>query len=308
MQVVFILLLLIIAIFILILVRKRRLERTVFEYLSKYTELKDLGTYQEAQPRFYFGASHHRMNHAVLLLHGYSDTPHSFKYLIEELERRHIPYFSPLITGFGLNDFRLLRHVRAEDWLRDAIQAYETVAAIANKVSVLGHSNGGALAAYIAQHRPVEHLILSGPNIIVSPEDKRYKQILHTPIASHVMLSLLPVVKKPHRKNRVTNIDTLDPDSALQVFHYSAIPTRSLKALWDVQDRVDLRNLNMKQLTLVYGKHDVSVDIPRLLEKLARYNIQYDTLCYDNSAHNVLEDYDRKEACEAISRILDSST
>lgn len=71
-------------------------------------------------------------------------------------------------------------------------------------------------------------------------EDKFYKQIFSTPILSTILLTLLPIASKPQRKNRVTKIDTLDPESAREVFHYPAIPTRSLKALWRVQDLVDI--------------------------------------------------------------------
>lgn len=59
---------------------------------------------------------------------------------------------------------RKLEQVEAENWFREAIQAYDLLASLADKVSVIGHSNGGALVTYIAQHREVEHLILSGPN------------------------------------------------------------------------------------------------------------------------------------------------
>lgn len=282
-------------------------QKEVHSYLAKFEEWPECATYAEAQPRLSLGSKKQKVEHAVLLLHGFSDTPYSFQYLLPYLEKAKFPYYAPLITGFGLNHLNMLKHVEAADWLRDALQAYDLLASMAHKVSIVGHSNGAALATYIAQHREVEQLILTGPNLIVGQEDRIYKQILNIPLLAHLVLILIPIVRKPQRADRVTNIDTLDPASAREVFHYPAIPTHSLKVLWEIQDLVEIQHAKMKQLTLMYGEHDRSVDIPGLLNRLDEQAVPYQAFSFPNSAHNVLEDYEREEACRLVTEILTSS-
>lgn len=38
----------------------------------------------------------------------------------------------------------------------------------------------------------------------------------------------------------MTNSDTVDPEMARRTLHYPAVPIRSVKAMWNVQDMVDV--------------------------------------------------------------------
>ena len=207
-------------------------------YMSRFTPVPDVGTFQEARSRAYSGGP--RVRRGVLLLHGYSASPQEFELLCQKLQKAGIAYYAPQLTGFGDNDLGLLREVRAEDWMRDALNAYDTLAAFTDEVSVLGHSNGGALATFVAENRPVKHLILSGPNILPEESDLIFKRLLNTWIVGSLLQDLVPVFKKPTRAGRVLDVDTLDPAAAQRSFHDPALPTNSLRALWDVQDRVDV--------------------------------------------------------------------
>lgn len=63
----------------------------------------------------------------------------------------------------------------------------------------MGHSNGSALATDLAQHLPVKHLVLSGPNILPAPADTVYKRLLNTPVLGSLFMTLRPVPLKPTR-------------------------------------------------------------------------------------------------------------
>ena len=73
--------------------------RITQRHLSRFTRLPQLGTFKETLPFAYATA---RVDHAVLLLHGYSAGTSEFKHLAPELRRAEIPHYAPEITGFGL--------------------------------------------------------------------------------------------------------------------------------------------------------------------------------------------------------------
>jgi pimeloyl-ACP methyl ester carboxylesterase len=271
-------------------------------YLEQFKHEQELGSYQEAEQRVFWGR--HKAPRAVLLLHGWSSSPADFAELYPLLEQADIPYLAPQITGFGRDSMSLLPVVRPQDWLRDAIHAYDILAAQAEEVDVIGHSNGGALATYVAEHRQVGHLILVGPNLTVQPSDRIYKELLGTPGVRTAMAALLPVFRKPVRPGRVVPVDTVDPDSARHAFAYPALPLNALRVLWQVQDMVAIGRAHFGDLNLFYGMQDQSVDIPALLADLKRESIRYQAHGYPHSGHNLLEDYDKADAAREIMAVL----
>ena len=273
--------------------------------LSKFNYDANTGVFNEAAVKFYGGKT--KLKHAVLLLHGYSCSPYYFRLLIEELKKNEIPYYAPLLTGFGQKDYRLLNQIKPEDWIRDALNAYDLLAGFFEEVSVLGHSNGGSLAVIIASQRPVKHLILTGPNINIAASDKYFKDILNIPVISSILKFYVPVFEKPFRPNRITNVDTLDTTAALESFHYSALPVNSLTALWELQDKADITKMKFENLAVMYGKYDLTVDMKMLLDALNKNSIKYQNIIISNSAHNIFEDYDKKYAVKITVDILKSN-
>ena len=85
---------------------------------------------------------------------------------------------------------------------------------------------------------------------------------------------------------------------------YLALPTHSLYAQWLLQDMVDASRARFRDLTLIHGEYDVTVDIVSLVAQLQERRIPYQKLSFAHSGHNVLEDYDRHEVAEAILEVL----
>jgi esterase/lipase len=280
-------------------VRNRRRMRAGLNHL---TPESDLGSFVESRPRLSSGFA--RVPHAVLLLHGYSATAYEFEHLMQELDRQGIPYLTPTLTGHGLDDFRLLYHVSPVDWLRDSIVAYDQLAVLADKVSVIGHSTGATLAVAVAERRPVHHLILSAPNLYPSSADRRIKRAMNTPVVSALIGWLLPVFAKPVRAGRAIASDTLDEAAARTGFSYATLPIRSLRAQWALQDQADLHRAGRHSLTLIYGEQDQTVDVVALRAQLDRQGVAYTAYSFANAAHNVLLDYDRDKAIQAIVGVL----
>lgn len=263
---------------------------TTLRYVKQFTPIPDLNTFEQTRPRVYFGEK--KLPHAVLLLHGWSASPEQYQGLTKALQQQGIPYYAPLQTGFGLADLDLLRNIKAADWLRDAINGYDMLAAIANEISIVGISNGAVLATYVAQHRPVKHLVLLSPNLAVSAADRKYKTALNTPVVSQLLQFALPVFNKPVRNNK--------QHDTVRNFKYPALPIKSLIALWALQDFVDIDKANFEDLTLLYGKQDQDVDMQAVLANLKRLKIPFEKIEYPDAGHNILQSKDRAEAIDDI--------
>lgn len=267
-------------------------------YERHFTPIPDLNTFVQTAPKIFLGAK--KVPHAVLLLHGWSASPQEFQGLAAQLKQQGIPYYAPQLTGFGLGDLHLLRNIRASDWLRDAIYAYDLLAAYAQEISIVGHSNGGLLAIYVAGHRPVKHLILSSPYLAVSKQDKLYKTAVNIPIIRQLFEICLPVFAKTKR--------VYDKNAAqieIETFRYPTLPIQSVIALWQLQDKVDIDKANFQDLTVLYGRYDKDVDIPEVLAKLNAEKIPYEEIEYKQSAHNLLQSVERKQVVENIVDLLD---
>jgi esterase/lipase len=271
---------------------------TLQAHLARFEAIPELGYFQESRPRLHF--TEQAIDHAVLLLHGYSSSTQTFDTLGAELERRGVSYHAPLITGFGLDRLDLLSKVRASDWLRDAVLSFDLLAAVARRVSIVGVSTGATLGAYVAQHRPVDHLVLIAPNLRSSARDLRYRRLLRTPVVSDVFFALKPYFSKPIRPGRRTNRDLLDPHMAEHHLDFPVLPSRSALAVWDAQDHVDLRQMRSKHLLVVAGKHDQTVDMDHAFSTLTTLGLPHDRLILENSAHNVLIDQERDLASRLI--------
>lgn len=271
--------------------------------LSHFTPVAGLGYYEEARPQF-FASPAKPWKHAVLLLHGYSASPEEFNELTHHLKAAGVPYYAPLLTGYGLQDFRLLHSIQATDWLRDAEHSYAILDALAEEVSVVGQSAGASPAIWLASHHPVKHLVLVGPNLAPAATDVKIKRLINMPVIGRLGSWLMPVFAKPQRPGRAFRKDTLDPVAAANSFSYPALPTQSLRAQWEMQDQVDIRQARFQDLALLYGRQDITVDNEATVAHLQQNRIAFTKYMYANSGHNVLQDYQKDTAVGDIMTIL----
>lgn len=109
---------------------------------------------------------------AVLLLHGFGDTPQTLEKLAATLHARGFAVYVPLLPGHG----RTLRDFRASgrtQWLTAARAALASTVARHERVGVAGLSMGGALAVVLAaESRSVAALALLAP-YLEPPESVR---------------------------------------------------------------------------------------------------------------------------------------
>ena len=91
--------------------------------------------------------------HAVLLIHGFGDTPQTLGYLAHDLHARGYIVHAPLLPGHG-RTLRAFADSRAADWLDAARAELHALRGRADRVGVVGLSLGGAIATILAAETP----------------------------------------------------------------------------------------------------------------------------------------------------------
>lgn len=103
---------------------------------------------------------------AVLLVHGFTGSPHDMAYLGERLNERGCTVSIPRLPGHGTAGVDLLNAGR-RDWLRRVIDSYLDLRSEYGSVCICGLSMGGSLSLILASYFPVERLALAAPALEV---------------------------------------------------------------------------------------------------------------------------------------------
>lgn len=102
--------------------------------------------------------------HAVLLVHGFNDTPQSVSPLAAALHLAGWTVVAPLLPGHGRSLPVLAAESRADAWLAHVREAYATLRASHETVVLCGLSMGGALCTLLAaEHHDIPALVLLAP-------------------------------------------------------------------------------------------------------------------------------------------------
>ncbi|HWG53432.1 MAG TPA: alpha/beta fold hydrolase [Gemmatimonadaceae bacterium] len=100
---------------------------------------------------------------AVLLLHGFGDSPHTMAHLAGDLHARGYAVYAPLLPGHG-RSLREFRVSNADQWIDAGRAALATLRERHERVGIAGLSMGGAIGAILAaEQRDVSALVLLAP-------------------------------------------------------------------------------------------------------------------------------------------------
>lgn len=257
--------------------------------LFKKFQYDDLSCeFEVAKPVGYFDGE---KKHGILLLHGFSASPQEFRYIIPLLKENNIPFYAPRLTGFGIANVVTLQSVKAVQWLRDSLDAYDLLSQQVEEVSIIGHSMGGLLATLVSQQRDVKKLILSAPYLIENDNHAFKKKLLKTPGVLFLMGLFFPVVKK----------SSIEQNSDRFVYH--AVPIQSIKALWDLHEMLNYEKIK-KDIFLLSGSLDNTTNMRLNKKILSEKNISFHKFEFEKSGHNILEDVEKEEVAKKIIEIL----
>ena len=170
---------------------------------------------------------------AVLILHGFGDTPQSVRMLAERLHARGWTVRVPLLPGHGrtLGEFA---GARASEWIGAARDAYASLRIAHHTVAVVGQSMGGALAMLVAaEHPEIPAIVLLAPYLTMMDNVRRIAR------QQRVLSLLLPYVRARN------DASIWDPVEKAKSLGYGVTPTRLLaelaritRAAWDIAPTV----------------------------------------------------------------------
>lgn len=195
----------------------RALTRRRFEdaHASRFT-LSERGIVIGAEP-IALDASR---THAVLLLHGFNDTPQSLRPLADALHREGWTVRVPLLPGHG-RSIESLVTARAADWLAHARAEYAALRATHDTVAICGQSMGAALAALVASETPdLPALVLLAPFIGV-PRDLAFK----------FAIAWLPQALFPYRSSGAGARSIHDPEARARALSLGVVNAPILRQL-----------------------------------------------------------------------------
>lgn len=232
----------------------------------------------------------------VLLIHGFSSTPQEFGVLTDFLKNENIPYYAPVLTGFGIDDVHLLESIKEKDWMRDAINAYDIFASNCEKTVVVGHSMGGVLACHIASKRRVDKLVLTAPYLISKKKHDFGKKLLIESPFGWLLKLFNPYVQKSRRPQLITE------HNPKPRFAYDVVPVNSIKALWHLQEKVAYEKITAAETLVLTGGKDNTVENERVYDLLTSKSITFSRIELPDSGHLVFES---PQALDAVKSIME---
>jgi carboxylesterase len=227
---------------------------------------------------------------AVLLLHGFGDTPQTLHYLADALHAAGYTVRAPLLPGHGrtLDDFRA---TRAKQWIAAAREAYAELSAAFGPSPIVGLSMGGALGIVLAAETPtIPALALVAPYVSI-PRRARMVARFHP---------LWEIVTPYFRSGGERSI--ADPTERAQALGYGVLTPRLLFELSRVVRRVQVSLPRVHVPTLViHGRNDERIPPDAAAREYARLGAAEKELVWVSEGGHVLTvDYGREKVINLV--------
>ncbi len=240
-----------------------------------------------SRPELLFPAGENSNGKSVLLIHGYTGSPHDMRYLGERLQKAGYLVSIPRLPGHGtcLDDFL---ETGAEEWLRRSADAWLELETFAKPQYLAGLSMGGILAVILASSFRPEGLALAAPALMTS----------------NPLLSLTPFLKhfvKKRHKSEVERYD--DPDLDYLSREYWSVTTPSSAAeLYRLQKlgRKLLPRVSAPTLTIVSeNDHSVPAAVGPYIDSRIS-SVEKEVMILKESPHVVVNDCEKEIVADRI--------
>jgi carboxylesterase len=231
---------------------------------------------------------------AVLLLHGFGDTPQTLAYLADELHARGWDVHAPLLPGHG-RTLRSFASSRSQQWVGAAREALDYLLARYQRVAIVGLSMGGALAAILtAERERVAALALLAPYVELPVRLRRlvrHHQIIHV---------LTPVL----RGNTERSIR--DPAERARSLAYRAMTPTLARELSLVAERARMALPRIRVPTLLAQSREDNRLATAVADRAfaALGSKDKELLWLDGAGHVITVDYGRDTLIEAVATWL----
>ncbi len=223
-----------------------------------------------------------RGGRAILMLHGFGDTPQSLRPLAIAMHARGWTVHAPLLSGHG-RPLRDLARSRAADWLADARRALAELQLEATTVSIVGQSMGGAIAVTLAAESNPMSLVLLAPYLSMSRRGSRIARF------RWLVSVFVPVI--------VTRTDSsiLDPEARRQALGAGVTTPRLARELAGIVRGAWQSAPSVTAPTLViHSRRDPRIPVRDAERGYARIGAPGKALRWvEGSGHVLAVDYDR---------------
>jgi len=273
--------------------------------LAHFSYVAEYDAYLDAQPQFF--VTQPKQPYGVLFLHGFCVSAQVFAPILDELRKENINFYAITFTGYGMQCPNLLEVVRYQDWLRDAIRAYDVLAQTVEKVHVVGSSLGCAQAMILSRYREVDKMVQLSPAMYLELEFKWFVRLAGVPIIRNLLCWLYPFYTKKFCRDRKTRLDLCSVHSAKTTFNAATFPIHVGRAVEKTLKHVDFVLARFNELAVLYGKQDQVVNIAVYLKRLEKFHIKYVSKSYENSAHLITMDYDSEQVTRDVISFLQTA-
>jgi carboxylesterase len=231
----------------------------------------------------------------VLIIHGFTATLDSVKFLYQSLKELGIPVSLPLLTGHGAASPEALRGVRWEAWMADAEQALQKLSFESERIIVVGHSMGALLALNLAAkyHHKIDSLVLAAPAInlvsLLAPGRPLY---FAAPVLSRIV------------RNWGLKGDFAGPECATCIPHYTWVPTDAVLSFFDlIKKTIEVLGRVTVPVLIIHNRSENTVRAESamiLYNRIATEPSGKSILWLEHSGHQIFCDCEREKAVRSI--------
>ena len=234
---------------------------------------------------------------AVLLLHGFGDTPQTLRYLADHLCAAGYAVRVPLLPAHG-RTLREFRTARAEEWVAAARREYVSLLERYGDVAIVGLSMGGALSVILAAETPTVPAL-----VLVAPYLSMPRRIRHA-----ARVAWLWGLAVPYLRGGAADRSIHDPAERAKSLAYGALGATSLRALlcvvrlaWDALPRVSAPTL------VIHSRRDHRVPVDAAERNFARLGAAEKRLAWtERGGHVLTVDEGREQVFDLVSRWLEA--
>lgn len=227
---------------------------------------------------------------AVLLLHGFGDTPQTLHYVADALQSAGYTVRAPLLPGHGRTLAEFGR-ARAKEWIGAARDAYAELSAAFGPSPVVGLSMGGALGIILAAENPaMPALALVAPYVSIPRRAKIVARF-------HPLWELVTPYFRSGGERSI--LDGKEREASLG---YGVLTPRLLFELSRVVRRVQVSLPRVRVPTLViHGLNDERIPPDAAAREYARLGAPEKKLVWTEQGGHVLTvDFGREQVIELV--------
>jgi carboxylesterase len=240
-----------------------------------------------SKPEMLYPSSSRENGQSVLLIHGYTGSPHDMRYLGLRLRQAGYTVSIPRLPGHGTDRQDFLQ-TKAQDWLRRSVDAWLDLQLLGLKQSVGGLSMGGIIAAIIGATFKPHKIVLAAPALMTT----------------NTLLSWTPLLKYFVKEKAHKEVDSYEEEDlnflSQEYWSVDLIPQAAELYKLLKLGRKLLPRIESPTLTIVSEKdRTVPLKVADLIQSTIQ-STEKEVIVLKESPHVVVNDCEKERVADAI--------